>query len=132
MRPDLSRFWTQFEAWLSLMDVAPSGLVSASHHPSALPGHSRCQIICVHGAPVALVESLIEEWSGCTAAKAFEKLGSADVMVTNQADKDMCLPKILELDDKVSAVAARVGLPEPGTPEHDDASAPPVRREKTT
>jgi len=59
-RSYLSRFWTQFEAWLAMQDVGPSGLVSARH--TSL--HSRCTIACVHGAPEALVSSLIVRCRG--------------------------------------------------------------------
>jgi len=111
-RSYLSRFWTQFEAWLAMQDVGPSGLVSARH--TSL--HSRCTIVCVHGAPEALVSSLIEEWSDCTAEKAYEKLSSADVRVTNQSDKDDQLPKILALDGRVSAVAQRLRICPPASP----------------
>ena len=105
-RSYLSRFWTQFEAWLAMQDVGPSGLVSAKRDQM----RSRCKVICVHGAPEALQSSLIEEWSGCTAQKAYEKLSSADVHVTNLSDKEAMLPKILELDGRVSEVARRLGL----------------------
>lgn len=103
-RSYLSRFWTQFEAWLAMQDISTSGLVSAH------VADKRCTIRCVHGAPEALVESLVEEWSGCTAQRAFEKLSAPDVYVTNQSDKDLQLPKILELDGHVSVVAQRLGI----------------------
>jgi len=57
-----------------------------------------------------------EEWSDCTAEKAYEKLSSADVRVTNQSDKDDQLPKILALDGRVSAVAQRLGICPPASP----------------
>ena len=112
-RSYLSRFWTNFEAWLSMQDVSPEGLVSARH------AHRRCSIMCVHNAPEALVESLVEEWSNCTAQKAFEKLSSADVMCTNLSDKEVQLPKILELDQRVAALALAFSVqrePSPDTP----------------
>jgi hypothetical protein len=70
-------------------------------------------------APEALVESLVEEWSNCTAQKAFEKLSSADVMCTNLSDKEVQLPKILELDQRVAALALAFSVqrePSPDTP----------------
>ena len=121
-RSYLSRFWTNFEAWLSMQDVSPEGLVSARH------AHRRCSIMCVHNAPEALVESLVEEWSNCTAQKAFEKLSSADVMCTNLSDKEVQLPKILELDQRVAALALAFSVqrePSPDTPkaaQWDDGS----------
>ena len=67
-RSYLSRFWTQFEAWLSMQSATASGLVSAP------ADQKRYTIACVHGAPEALQASLVEEWSDCTAAKAHAKL----------------------------------------------------------
>ena len=103
-RSYLSRFWTQFEAWLAMQDASASGLVSAH------VADKRCFIRCVHGAPEALIESLVEEWSGCTAQRAFDKLSAPDVHVTNQSDKDLQLPKIIELDSRVSVTAQRLGI----------------------
>ena len=47
-RSYLSRFWTQFEAWLSMQSATASGLVSAPAE------QKRYTIACVHGAPEAL------------------------------------------------------------------------------
>jgi len=110
-RSYLSRFWTNFEAWLSMQDVSVHGLVPARH------ANNRCTIRCVHGAPEALIESLVEEWADCTAQQAYEKLRSADVQVTNQADKDVQLPKILELDQRVTGIANDIGLHREPSPE---------------
>lgn len=112
-RSYLSRFWTNFEAWLAMQDVSMHGLVAAR------PANSRFTIRCVHGSPEALADSLVEEWAHCTALKAHQKLSSADVQVTNQSDKDIQLPKILELDQRVADVAIAIGLyrePSPDTP----------------
>ena len=102
-RSYLSRFWTGFEAFLSMQDASGHGLVA-----SRVGG--RCTIHCVHGAPEALIESLVEEWSRCSARQAFDKLSSADVCVTNQSDKDVMLPKLLELNERVAAFATKVGI----------------------
>jgi hypothetical protein len=99
-----------------MQDVSGHGLVTATSANLV----DRCTIMTVHGAPEALVESLIEEWSNCTARKAYEKLSSADVRVTNQADKDVQLAKILELDSSVAAVASRKGI-------HREPSPDPVQ-----
>ena len=40
----LSRFWTQFEAWLSMMSASPEGLVPT---PAS---ERRCSIVCLHNA----------------------------------------------------------------------------------
>ena len=70
----------------------------------------RAFAVCVHGAPEALQESLIEEWSDCTAECAYEKLSGDDVAVTNASDKEAVLPKILELGGRVSEAATRLGV----------------------
>ena len=44
----ISRFWTQFEAWLSMQSATANGLVSAPAE------QKRYTIACVHGAPEAL------------------------------------------------------------------------------
>jgi len=130
-RSFLSRFWTNFEAWLAMQDVSMLGLVSARH---AL---GRCTIRCVHGAPEALIESLLQEWSDCTAQKALDKLSSADVRVTNQADKDVQLSKILELDRRVADVAYSIGICREPSPEKPAArwklasDEPKVKRTRT-
>jgi len=106
-RSYLSRFWCSFEAWLAMQDVSKHGLVSARSSSRT----QRCSIVTMHGAPEALIESLVEEWSNCTAAKAFEKLSSADVAVTNQSDKDTQLPKIIELDERTVRTRGAVETP---------------------
>lgn len=58
-----------------------------------------------------------QEWADCTAQQAYEKLRSADVQVTNQADKDVQLPKILELDQRVTGIANDIGLHREPSPE---------------
>lgn len=102
-RTYLGRFWTQFEAWLSMQMPSLEGLVSA---PLA---ERRCKIECVHGAPDGLRNALVEEWSLVTAAEAYAKLSSADVTVTNLSDKEIQLPKIAALDETVRTTVAAEG-----------------------
>ena len=84
-----------FEAWLAMQMATSGGLVSAPTDAQ------RYTLVCVHGAPAALQASLFEEWSTCVAAEAYYKLSQPDVSVTNKSDKDVQLPKVLELDRKV-------------------------------
>ena len=95
-RTYLSRFWTQFEAWLSMQQATARGLVSAARGGGVGAaaagaggeggeGGGRYQIVCVHGAPDALRASLVEEWSDTTASKAHAKLSSKDVQVDTPA-----------------------------------------------
>ena len=44
---------------------------------------------------------LREMWSGVSADEAVHILSSNDVTVTNQADKDMQLPKVMRLNENV-------------------------------
>jgi hypothetical protein len=94
-RSYLSRFWTQFEAWLSFQRAYPHGLATAA------VGDKRTSVVCVHGAPQRLRETLAQEWAGCTARIAHDKLSQPDVHVTNSRDKETQLPKILVLDEQV-------------------------------
>jgi len=133
-RSYLSRFWCSFEAWLAMQDVSKHGLVSARSSSRT----QRCSIVTMHGAPEALIESLVEEWSNCTAAKAFEKLSSADVAVTNQSDKDTQLPKIIELDERTAAMAVQMGIERVLSPDEpptsslwDEELLPTVQRRNT-
>jgi len=96
-RSYMSRFWTQFEAWLSMQKASATGLTSAP------PSERRCRdaIVCLGNAPEKLADALIEEWGHIDASGAFSKLSSADVTVTNLSDKECQLPKIMQLDDNV-------------------------------
>mmetsp|Transcript_83172 Transcript_83172/g.166092 ORF Transcript_83172/g.166092 Transcript_83172/m.166092 type:complete len:209 (-) Transcript_83172:349-975(-) len=110
-RTYLGRFWTQFEAWLSMQVASNEGLVGA---PTAM---RRCIIECVHGAPEGLKQALIDEWSHATAATAHNKLSLPDVSVTNMSDKLMQLPKIKMLDEVAREVSLRLGLGALTTPQ---------------
>ena len=88
----LSRFWTQFEAWLSMQMATETGLVSAPERKR------RCSIVCIHGAAETYKRALVEQWSNCNAMKAHEMLSAPSVKVTNMADKLVQLPKIALLD----------------------------------
>lgn len=79
----MSRFWTQYEAWLSMMDISEDGLVAAA----ATDG--RCTIKAIHDAPSALVVALQQEWKDSTPERTHEKLSHPDVSVTNMRDKQL-------------------------------------------
>jgi len=98
----IGRFWTQFEAWLSLQQPGAAGLVPAS------PEGRRCQMHCIHGAGPELEHLLIEMWAEGTPQEAYQRLAGADVLVTNQSDKDMQLPKILHLHEHVQQILRHV------------------------
>ena len=101
-RTYMSRFWTQFEAWLSMQEATAEGLVSKKEG-----GGKRVEIECLHGTPASFGLVLREEWLGCTAELAHKKLSGVDVTVTNMRDKATQLPKILQLDQAVKQISLR-------------------------
>ena len=98
-RADVSRFWTQFEAWLSMQHATPSGLKSAVGTKN-----ERHHIVPIQNAAAQaemFTKMLIDQWSGKTTDEAHDFLSKPDVTVTNQSDKDNQLPKIKLLDAMV-------------------------------
>lgn len=87
------RFWTQFEAWLSLQGASTSGLTSATTN--------RTVIECIHGTDEVFGRALRELWSNCRAEEAERILRADSVRVTNSSDKKVQLPKIVVLDRTV-------------------------------
>jgi len=90
-----SRFWTQFEAWLSYQSASDDGLIGTA------TSQMRATVDCLHGTPEFYARALEAEWYNANARAAYEKLSSPDVAVTNQSDKDVQLPKIAMLDEMV-------------------------------
>jgi hypothetical protein len=94
-----SRFWTQFEAWLSMQFATPNGLKSAVGTKNA-----RYHIVCIQNAAEqaeAHTMMLVNTWATKTPQQAFDFLSKPDVTVTNQSDKQGQLPKIRALDATV-------------------------------
>lgn len=108
----LSRFWTQFEAWLSLRTPTQDGLLD---NPNIL---ERCDMICLHNATENTKQQLLDMWATCSPERAFEILRRPDVTVTSMNDKKVQLRKITKLDADVRAVFA-------GTRAQQMASASP-------
>ena len=93
----ISRFWTQFEGWLSMQMVTAQGLKSAVGSNAV-----RHTIRCIYNAVQGIDDlRLIEMWATKTPLEAFTVLSRPDVSVTNQSDKDSQLPKIHEIDSQV-------------------------------
>ena len=86
---------TQFEAWLSMQQASIRGLESAP------VSARRIAVQCMKGAPNSLADALVEEWGDVTVEIAQQKLAGSDVAVTNQSDKEILLPKLIEMDEKV-------------------------------
>lgn len=62
---------------------------------------SRCECIAIHNATLDLGDFLRRMWQSRTPKEAHDVLSRDDVTVTNQADKDQQLPKLLQLQDEV-------------------------------
>ena len=91
----MSRFWTQFEAWLSMQEPSAAGLL-----PSPAE-RRRCTMVEIHGAPEVFNEELVKMWADKTPEQAHELLSLPDVTVTNQRDKDTQLPKLFTITELV-------------------------------
>ena len=99
----MSRFWTQFEAFLSFRKVTASGL-----GPTPL-SERRDTIICIHNADSEFdAPKLRKMWGDKTVDEAHAVLARPDVKVTNQKDKDVQLPKLQRLNDFTKNVLADV------------------------
>ena len=93
----MSRFWTQFEAWLACQMITDEGLIGAG------PTDRRCKVTCIRGARDLdeMESTLFKMWRYRTPQEAHAVLVSPDVTVTNQRDKNAQLPKILTLATQV-------------------------------
>jgi len=103
----VSRFWTQFEAWLSMQFATPNGLISAVGNTiNERNNCSRHHIVPIQNAAEQAElhkRMLIQSWADKTPQQAFEFLSKPDVTVTNQSDKDGQLPKIKSLGETVQS-----------------------------
>jgi hypothetical protein len=100
-----SRFWTQFEAWLSMQFATPNGLKSAVGTK-----YARFHIVCIQNAAAQAelyTKALTDTWANKTPQQAFDILSKPDVTVTNQSDKLNQLPKIMKLDATMQAIPVR-------------------------
>ncbi len=103
----LSRFWTQYEAWLSMQFATPNGLKSAVGTK-----YARHHIVCIQSAAAQadiFAKVLTDTWATKTPQQAFDFLSHPDVTVTNQSDKQGQLPKIKALDATVQGAFQAVG-----------------------
>ena len=96
----LSRFWTQFEAWLSMQTPSPSGLSPSKEDAQ------RFKIVTVLNGNSIAERILKDMWVSATPDEAYEVLSKEDVTVTNASDKSRQLPKLKALDAEVKRVMA--------------------------
>ena len=95
----LGRFWTQFEAWLAFQACTVKGI-----EPRRLDGDDRPTIEPIHNANSTFVQALENLWHHITPSDAHAVLSKPDVRVTNESDKELQLPKIMQLAGDVKAV----------------------------
>jgi hypothetical protein len=91
----LSRFWTQFEAWLAMQQPTKDGLRPAT------PGERRWTIVPIYAAPQEFGTALESMWAKRSPEEAYGVLSQPDVTVTSQADKVTQLGKLKLLDSRV-------------------------------
>jgi len=95
----VSRFWTQFESWMSMQYATPDGL-----KPAVGTKNERHHIVCIQNAAsqaTLYTTALVDNWADQTPQQAHAFLSKPDVTVTNQSDKEAQLPKIKALDATV-------------------------------
>ena len=100
-----TRFWTLFEAWLSMQMATVDGLAPA------LREKRRCDIVPIHHASAVTVSELEALVAGKSLDEIYATLDSPDVSVTNQKDKGQQLAKLLALDSQVRQVLRDMALP---------------------
>ena len=95
------RFWTQFEAWLSMQTMTPTGLCSTVHAPSNEKRYSVAGVLNAREMGATQLSILEQMWGTVTPEEAHEKLKGDDVTVTNQSDKTFQLKKIETINQAV-------------------------------
>jgi hypothetical protein len=100
-----TRFWTLFEAWISMQMATDDGLVPAPREKR------RCDIVPIHLASSVTASELETLVAGKSLDQVYAMLGSPDIQVTNQKDKGMQLAKLLALDHQVRLVVRKMAPP---------------------
>jgi len=100
-----TRFWTLFEAWISMQMATDDGLVPAPREKR------RCDIVPIHLASSITASELETLVAGKSLDQIYAMLGSPDIQVTNQKDKGMQLAKLLSLDHQVRLVVRKMAPP---------------------
>ena len=100
-----SRFWTSYEAWLSMQEPTAKGSRPAP------PEKKRHTIVPIYNASELLGRVLEETWANKTPDEAMPVHSRPDVTVTNESDKVVQLGKLKSFDETVrtsSEVQARL------------------------
>ena len=99
----ISRFWTQYEAWLSMQVATPTGLTSAVGTK-----HEHHHVICILNTAAQsdmFTKMLTEQWATKTPEQSYKFLSKPDVTVTNQRDKAVQLAVITKLDEEARSLS---------------------------
>ena len=96
----VSRFWTQYEAWLSFQTCDRKGLRPAAE------SERRCTIWPIVNANETMKGVLEDMWANVGPDDAQLALSKPDVSVTNQRDKTQQLRKLSRLEDRVRTAFA--------------------------
>ena len=91
----LSRFWTQFEAWLAMQHADTGGLRRAQG------AERRETFVAIYNATDNDIKSLQAKWAAPTPKDAHAILSQPDITVTNKSDKIIQLQKLLKLQATV-------------------------------
>jgi hypothetical protein len=100
-----TRFWTLFEAWISMQMATVDGLVPAPREKR------RCDIVPIHLASSVTASELETLVAGKSLDQVYAMLDSPDIQVTNQKDKGQQLAKLLALDHQVRLVVRKTAPP---------------------
>ena len=92
----MSRFWTLFEAWLSMQECSDEGLRPAP------PNARRCTVVPTGNGTNALGDQLIQMWAEKSPEQALKVLKKDDVTVTNAGDKTIQLKVLLDLHEEIT------------------------------
>jgi len=113
----LGRFWTSYEAFLSMQTIESDGCLEASKERPRVT-------ICCYGAAAKsaqlLTDALVNTWGTCTVEGAYQALKQEDIVVTNMRDKEQQLQVLVELGKKCQCVT-RIIAPERDDPERNVA-----------
>ena len=94
----VSRFWTQFEAWLSMQQATTGKLCRASG------AMRRETIVTIYNGTQTAVKLLLEQWADVSPEQAMVVLATPDVTVTNQSDKTTQIERLKKFAAAVQKV----------------------------
>ena len=94
----LSRFWTQFEAWLAMQQATTGKLCRASG------AERRETIVTIYNGTATAVKLLEEQWADVSPEQAMKVLATPDVTVTNESDKTTQIERLKVFAENVKKV----------------------------